>query len=236
MSPFWEYRLLDIREQLLMMSVLTERSFDQSIRGFQNRNDKLCEAVEADDSRIDALEMQIDEMVVTFMATHAPTACDARMMLALTKIASNLERVADEATKIARRSRELNAQPLLKVPTDISAMAETARDMLHDSISALVDGNPDKSVEIVARDRSVDALKRETERELIGHMLGNPKVVPRALNFLTVVRAVERVADHAKNIAEEVYFLSKAENIRHKSPTSGGREESDTKQNQEPPK
>lgn len=232
MSPFWEHRLFDIREQLLMMSVLTERNFAQSIRAFQERDDKLCESVEADDSRIDALEMQVDEMVVTFMATHAPTACDARLMLALTKIASNLERVADEATKIARRSRELNAQPLLGVPIDIPAMAEVARAMLHDSISALVDGNPDKSVEVVTRDRSVDELKKEMERELIRHMLANPKVVPRALNLLTVARAVERAADHAKNIAEEVYYLSKAENIRHKRANSDGSAEDEKEEKQ----
>jgi len=227
MSRFWEHRLIDIREQLLLMSTLTERSFAQSLRALEERSDSLCEAVEENDSRIDSLEMQIDEMVMTFMATHAPTASDARMMLALTKISSNLERAADEATKIARRSRELNAQPRLKTPVDISAMAEMAKAMLHDSISSFVEETPEKSVEIIRRDRSVDALKKEIERELIDSMEANPRSVPPALNLMTIVRAIERVADHAKNIAEEVFYLIEAQNIRHESsvkdqPRSGG--------------
>jgi phosphate transport system protein len=217
MSRFWEHRLIHIREQLLLMSTLTERSFAQSIRALQDRDDKLCEVVEANDSQIDDLEMKIDGMVMTFMATHAPTAGDARLMLVLTKISSNLERAADEATKIARRSRELNALPQLKVPVDIPAMAEMARVMLHDSISSFVEETPEKSVEIKRRDREVDALKKEIERELTEAMQANPRSVAPALNLMTVVRAIERVADHAKNIAEEVFYLTKAQNIRHES-------------------
>lgn len=203
------------------MSALTERSFALSIRALQDRDDKLCEEVEGNDSRIDALEMQIDEMVMTFMATHAPTASDARLMLALTKIAGNLERAADEATKIARRSRELNAQPRLKVGVDISGMAEITKTMLHDSISSFIEEAPDKSVEIIRRDPSVDALKREIERELTDAMQANAASIVPALNLMTIVRAVERVADHAKNVAEEVFYLTKAENIRHNSSGKG---------------
>lgn len=197
------------------MSTLTERSFTLSLRALQERDDKLCATVEENDARIDALEMQIDEMVMTFMATHAPTAGDARMMLASTKISSNLERAADEATKIARRSRELSAQPRLKAPVDISEMAEMARAMLHDSISSFMEETPEKSVEIIQRDRSVDALKKAIERELTESMQSNSRSVAPALNLMTIVRAIERVADHAKNIAEEVFYLNKAENIRH---------------------
>jgi phosphate transport system protein len=223
MSRFWEHRLIHLREQLLKMSTLTERSFSQCIRALQERDDKLCEAVEESDSRIDDLEMEIDGMVMAFMATHAPTAGDARLMLALTKISSNLERAADEATKIARRSRELNALPKLKVPVDISAMADMAKSMLHDSISSFVEEAPEKSMEITRRDRAVDALKKEIERELTDAMQADPRSVAPALNLMTVVRAIERVADHAKNIAEEVFYLNKAQNIRHES---SGKEQS----------
>ena len=215
MSQFWEQRLVDIRERLLTMSALTERSFSQSIRALLERDDKLCDAVEAGDSRVDALEVEVDEMVITFMATHAPTARDCRMMLAASKISQNLERIADEATKIARRSRELNMAPALRSFVDISSVAELAQTMLHDSISAFVEGDLDKSVDIVARDRSVDEMKKQIERELTGQMIDDPKSITRALHLLTVARAIERVADHATNIAEEVFYFYKAQDIRH---------------------
>ncbi len=197
------------------MSALTERNFAQSIRALLERNDKLGDAVEAEDSRVDALEIQVDEMVVLFMATHAPTARDCRMILAASKISNNLERIADEATKIARRSRELNMEPELRSSVDIAAMAEIAQAMLHDSITAFVDGNHDKSVEIIARDRAVDAMKKQIEGELTRQMIGNPKAVSRALHLMTVARAIERIADHATNIAEEVFYFYKAQDIRH---------------------
>jgi len=221
MSQFWEQRLVNIREQLLLMSGLAEQSFVLSIRALMERNDKLCDAVEAGDSRIDDLEVEVDEMVMTFMATHAPTARDCRMMLVATKISSNLERIADEATKIVRRARDLNGKPPLKSAIDIASMAGAAREMLHDSISVFVDGNHDRSVGIIARDRAVDEMKKQAERELVGQMMENSKEVDRALHLMTVVRAIERVADHATNIAEEVFYFYKAQNIRHEPSVKG---------------
>src|SRR5580698_5326502 len=108
MSLFWEQQIIDIREQLLMMSGLTERNLALAMRALVERDDKLCDAVEAGDSQIDQLEIQIDEMVITFMATHGPMARDCRLLLTASKISNNLERIADQATSIVRRTRELN--------------------------------------------------------------------------------------------------------------------------------
>jgi len=215
MSQFWEQRLVAIREQLLLMSGLAERNFALAMRALVERNDKLCDTVEAEDSPIDQLEIHIDEMVITYMATHGPTARDCRMMLAASKISSNLERIADEATKIARRTRELNTEPLLKPLIDIPIMADIAQEMLRDSITAFADGNHELAVEIIARDRSVDSINKQVEHELTGYMAESPKTIARALNLMTISRAVERVADHAPNIAEEVFYLYKARDIRH---------------------
>jgi len=215
MSQFWEQHLADIREKLLMMSGLTARNLAQAMRALVERDDKLCDTVEADDAQIDQFEIQIDEMVITYMATHGPIARDCRLLLAASKISSNLERIADQATKIVRRARELNTEPLLKPLIDIPLMADIAQEMLRDSITAFVDGNHELAVEIVGRDRSVDSINKQLERELTDYMVESPKTITRALNLMTVARAIERVADHATNIAEEVFYLYKAQDIRH---------------------
>ena len=215
MSQFWEQHLVNIREQLLLMSGLTERNLSLAMRALVERDDKLCATVEAEDTPIDELEIHIDEMVITYMATHGPVARDCRLMLTASKISSNLERIADQAVKIARRARELNHEPLLKPLIDIPIMAATAQEMLRDSITAFVDGNSELAVEIIARDKSVDAINKQLARELTSFMIENPKTITRALNLMTVAQAIERVADHATNIAEEVFYLNRGEDIRH---------------------
>jgi phosphate transport system protein len=215
MSQFWEQQLVDIREQLLMMSGLAERNLTLAMRGLVERDDKLADSVEAEDTQIDQLEIHVDEMVITYMATHGPVAKDCRFMLAASKISSNLERIGDEATTIARRTRELNTEPLLKPLIDIPLMADIAQEMLRDSITAFVNGTPDLAVEIVARDKSVNDIYKQLARELTSYMIESPKTITRALNLLTVAKCLERIADHATNIAEEVFYLYRAEDIRH---------------------
>jgi phosphate transport system protein len=215
MNQYWEQQLGEIREQLLMMGGLAERNLAVAMRALVERDDKLCDTVEAEDTQIDQLEIHIDELVITYMATHGPIARDCRLMLAASKIASNLERIGDQATTIARRSRELNKEPRLSPLVDISTMAEIASEMLRDSITAFVEANGEMAVEIVARDRSVNDLYRTVAKELTAEMIANPKTITRALNVLMIAKALERVADHATNVAEEVFYLYKGEDIRH---------------------
>lgn len=218
---FWEQQLNEIREQLLLMSGLTERVFALAIRSLVERDDKLADTVESEDDQIDHLEVQIDERVVTFISTHGAVARDCRFVLMASKISSNLERIADEATTIARRSRELNTEPLLKPLIDIPIMAETAREMLRDSITAFVDMKPDLAIEIIARDKTVDSIHKALVRELTAAMIENPGTITRALNLMRVAKAIERVADHATNIAEEVHYLSRGEDIRYNQELKG---------------
>ncbi len=215
MSHFWEKQLVDIREQLLMMSGLTERNLSLAMRALVDRDDKLADSAEAEDEQVDQLEVQIDEMVITYMATHGPIARDCRLMLTASKISNNLERIADQATKIARRARKLNTEPLLKPLIEIPMMAEIAQEMLRDAITAFVEENHELAVEIIARDHSVDSINKQVQRELTETMIANPQSVTRALNLMTVAQAIERVADHATNIAEEVFYLYQGEDIRH---------------------
>jgi len=215
MSQFWEQRLDDIGQQLHSMSELTENNVALALRALAERDDKICAEVEEADSRIDALEVHVDDMVITFMATHAPTARDCRLMLAASKISNNLERTADEATKIARRVREMNTEPMLEISREISMVGEVAHEKLRDSITAFLKVDNELLIEVIARDRSVDSIKKQIERDLTRQMEEQPEVILRALHLMTIVRAIERVADHATNIAEEAYYLYNAEDIRH---------------------
>jgi len=213
-GPAFE-QISQIRETLLMMSSLASRNLALAMRALIERDEKLAHAVETEDSQLDELEVTIDEMVINHMATHAPVATDCRFMLVASKISSDLERIADQAVAIARRSLELNKEPLLKPLIDIPRMAQIAESMLRDSITALVDRKPELAQEIVKRDKEVDAINKQLARELTSFMLEDPSTITRALNLTIVARCLERVADHCKNIAEEVYYLYHAVDIRH---------------------
>ena len=208
-------QIVKIRETLLMMASLTDRNLSLAMRALVDRDEKLAAAVEAEDSQLDELEVTVDELVINHMATHAPVATDCRFMLVASKISSNLERIADQAVAIARRSLELNKEPLLKPLIDIPRMAQIAEGMLRDGITAFVDRKPELAQEIIKRDKEVDMINKQLARELTSFMLEDPATITRALNLTIVARCLERIADHCKNIAEEVYYLYQAVDIRH---------------------
>jgi len=211
----FETELGQIREQLLLMSSLTERNLSLAMKGLVERNDALAHTVESEDSQIDQLEIAVDEMVITYMATHAPVARDCRFMLAASKISSNLERIGDQATTIARRTRELNKEPLLKPLIDIPMMADIASDMLRDGITCFVEQDVDTAISIIARDKSVDAIYKQLARELTTYMIEDPKTISRALHLMVIAKALESAADHAANIAEDIVYLYRAQDVRH---------------------
>jgi phosphate transport system protein len=212
---FWEQRLAEIREHVLRMAGLVERNLGQALRALFERDDDLCDLVEAEDAEIDQLEIQIDEMIVAFSATHAPTARDCRLMLVASKISGNLERMADEATKIARRARELNAEPPLVEPGDLARSGQITQEMVRESIRSFAEGDCALALKVIARDQSVDDIHKQVERALFCRMVECPTTVVRALNLMTVSQAIERIADHATNIAEEAYYLNRGRDIRH---------------------
>lgn len=208
-------QIANIRETLLMMASLADRNLSLAMRALVERDEKLADSVEAEDSQLDELEVTIDELVINHMATHAPVATDCRFMLVASKISSNLERIADQAVSVARRSKELNKEPLLKPLIDIPRMAQIAESMLRDSVTAFIERKPELAQEIIKRDKEVDAINKQLARELTSFMLEDPATITRALNLTIVARCLERIADHCKNIAEEVYYLYQAVDIRH---------------------
>ncbi|NBV85410.1 MAG: phosphate transport system regulatory protein PhoU [Verrucomicrobia bacterium] len=216
MSLYWEQHLAEIREQLLMMSSLTERNLGQSTRALMGRDDALAHLVEAEDAEVDQLEKTIDEKVVTYISTHGPMARDCRFLITASKIASELERIADQATTIARRARDLNRGPELSILSNVSLMASEVQSMLRQSIKAFVERDTDLALEVIGRDKLVDAEYKDAAREVEASIVADASTTARALHLLTVAKALERAGDHATNIAEEVFFLYKGEDIRHK--------------------
>lgn len=220
MSQVFEQQLNKIREQLLMMSSLVERNLHLTFKSLVDRDSAKADMAEAEDNEIDTLEIQIDEMIVTYMATHGAMATDCRFLIVASKVVSNLERMGDLAVTVARRARELNQEPQLKPLIDIPRMGNLAVEMLKESINAFIEKQPEKAQEVILKDKAVDDINRQMTRELTTYMIEDPKNITRCLNLLLVSRAIERMADHAKNIAEEVYYLYRAKDIRHQNSLS----------------
>lgn len=215
MNLLLEIPISKIRETLLLMSSLTGRNFMLAIQALNERDGKMADRVEEEDDRLDQLEIEIDEQVIGYMATRGPVATDCRFALAASKISSNLERIGDEATTIARRSRLLNQEPPLGPGFDLSQIVALTSAMLNDSITAFIEKNPELALEIVARDGAVDDLHRQLVRNLTGYMKENEGSINRCISMIRIVKCIERIADHAANIAEDVYYLYRGRDIRH---------------------
>ena len=215
MSHPFETQLAHIRETLLMMSSLTDRNLTLAVRALRERDDRLADLVESADSDVDQLEIAVDDLVVTYMATHGPIARDSRLMLIASKISSNLERIADQATTIARRARALNKEPQLTEVSDIPAMATLTQQLLHETITAFVEGKFELAQAIIPRDKEIDELNRRISARLINLMIEKPENITRALHLITIAKALERAADHVQNIAEDVFYLFSGQDIRH---------------------
>jgi phosphate transport system protein len=215
MGVYWEQHLNEIREDLLLMSGLTERNLSQSVRALLERDDELAHLVEAEDGEVDELEKRIDDKVVTYISTHGPMARDCRFLITASKIASELERIADQATTIARRTRDLNRRAPLPSMAGIPAMAVEVQEMLGQSIRSFVERETELALAVIARDKAVDHEYKGCVAAVEATIVADPETTTRALHLLTISKALERAGDHAANIAEEVFYLYEGEDIRH---------------------
>lgn len=206
--------LTKLKESLLAMASHAESAVARAVRSLMERNEALADEVEADDNILDQFEIEIDDVALHLLA-KAPLATDLRLITVAMKISQNLERVGDEAVTIARRSRELNAEPQLKPYVDIPRMASMGVDMLRDALTAFVNRDTEKARSVVPRDSDVDDLNRQLHRELAAFMVERPVNITRCLKLMTIAKSLERIADHATNIAEEVVYLYEAKDIRH---------------------
>ena len=207
--------LASLRNNVLMMSGLTERSLDRAMKGLFERNDDLCANAIADDEEIDQLEKQIDKDGVEVLLRFQPVASDLRRVVSAMKLSSNLERMADQATNIARKARKLNQHPPLAEVDLIVPMYKQAMSMFKDSVDAYVREDVELGRAVVPRDEELDELNRVASRRLIARMSEDPDQLRGYLNLMFIARHLERVGDHATNIAEDAVYAAAAEDIRH---------------------
>ncbi len=214
MQRHFDQELDELKNKLLAMGGHAEKSLNQSVEALVSRDDALAASVKANDSILDQLEIEIDDLAIHLLS-KAPLASDLRLITVAMKISQNLERVGDEATTIARRALELNKEAQLKPYVDIPRMAGIAAEMLKAALDAFVNREPDKARALIPRDKEVDEINRQLHRELSSFMIENPQNITRCLNLMVISKSLERIADHATNIAEEVVYLYEARDIRH---------------------
>ena len=210
----FDQELAALKEKLLTMASKAEAAVNNALKALVDRDDDLARSVKEEDNAIDQLEIEVDEMAIGLLS-KAPLASDLRLITVAMKISHDLERVGDEATTISRRAVELSQEPQLKPYIDIPRMAKMALEMLGDALDAFVNANPEKARAVIPRDKEVDALNRQLHRELSSYMVEKPTTITRCLNLMVISKSLERIADHATNVAEEVVYLYEAKDIRH---------------------
>src|SRR5436309_1079153 len=214
MLHHFDTELDNLKQKLLAMASHAETAVNQAVQALTERNHDLAIQVKENDKVLDQFEIEIDDLAVHLLA-KAPLANDLRLITVAMKISQNLERVGDEAAKIAKRARDLSQEPPLKPVPDIPAMAALALEMLRKSLDSFVHHDPAAARALIPRDKEVDTLNKQIHRELAHQMVADPETITRCLNLMIVYKRLERIADHATNIAEEVVYLCEAQDIRH---------------------
>ena len=214
MATHFEQELDELKQKLLTMAGHAETAVQRAVKALVDRDEKLARKVKEEDTVLDRLEIEIDDLAINLLS-KAPLATDLRFITVAMKISHDLERVGDEATTISRRALELNEEPQLKPYVDIPRMAQLGSEMLKEAMESFVQHAPDRARAIIPRDKEVDNLNRQLHRELASFMVETPNTITRCLHLMVISKSLERVADHATNIAEEVVYLWEGNDIRH---------------------
>ncbi len=217
----FQRELEELRENLLKMATLVEDGIRNAVQSLVKRDSELARLTFEGEDRINALEIAIDDDCLRLLALRQPMAVDLRFITSAMKIVTDLERMGDEAVNIAERAIPLNQEPLLKPYIDIPRMAEIAQSMLRDVLGAFVNRNSKQARSVCERDDLVDGLNDQIFRELLTYMMSDPTTITRAAHLLIVSRSLERIADHATNVAEDVIFMADALVIKHHADAKG---------------
>jgi phosphate transport system protein len=211
----YEEELRGLRAGLLKMGGLAERQIAEAIDSLVDRNTEQARSTIARDVEVNRMDTEMDERCIRLLALHQPAASDLRFITTGLKITTDLERIGDNAVNICERAIELNEEPQLKPYIDVPRMAEIAQSMVKDSLDAFMRDDTALAEEVIDRDDEVDQLNYQIYRELLSYMAEDPQTIPRATRILFVSKYLERIADHATNIAEMVVFMVKGRTIRH---------------------
>jgi len=213
--PIFDEELKALREKVLKLGSMVEDAVRDSVRALVDRDSELAKEVVMRDHLINALDVGIDEECVRLIALRQPMARDLRLITTTMKITTDLERMGDLAVNIAERAIELNEEPQLKPFVNIPKMAEITQSMVRDTLDAFVTGCSHLPYEVIKRDDEVDDLTVKNFEELLGLMIQDPKIIPLAVKRTYIAKYLERIADHATNIAEMTIYMCKGKMIRH---------------------
>jgi len=214
MENHFEIGIENLRQKLLVMASHTEKAVNDAVQALTQRDHDLALRVKEEDDVIDKCEVEIDDLAILLL-TKAPLATNLRLVTVAMKISQDLERIGDEASKIAKRARDLTQEPPVKLTLDLTRMARLALEMLKTALDAFVNRDPAAARLIIPRDKEVDAMNKQIHNALVQHMVDNPDTISRCLHWIVAAKSLERIADHATNIAEDVVYLCEAQDIRH---------------------
>jgi phosphate transport system protein len=215
MKRFFDAELETFRSQLILMGETAIEQVRTAVKALIEANPGLANQVIAADDKLDRLEVEIDDEAVRYMNLRAPIASELRLVIVGMKASHDLERVGDEATSIAKRAIKLNAEPQLKPYIDLPRIATMALEMLRDALDCFLQVDEAKAIAVCKRDAEVDNINHQLYRELTSFMIEKPETISRAIELMFISKSIERIADHATNIAEEMIYLSQGKDVRH---------------------
>jgi len=214
----FDEELAGLKQKILRMGALVEEQIQEAMKALVERDEVLARQVIENDRRVNTLDVEIDEECLELLALYQPAARDLRFITTAMKISTELERMSDLAENVCERTIELNEEPQLKPYIDIPRMAEMALKMVWEALDAFVKGDSSLARKVLKDDDAVDALTKQLFRELLSFMLENPQTITRAIRLSFISKYIERIADHATNVAELVVYLVEGKIIRHTIP------------------
>ena len=215
MERHFEKGLEQVKERLVWMGSLAERAVHQAVQAVLDSNAEIAQRVLEEENAINEMQIEIDEQVMKMLALHQLTAGDLRFMLGVARINSDLERIGDQAVNIAQSAQRVLRHPRVKPYVDLPRMSEIAEEMVRDSLNAVVHKDVELARRVLDRDDIVDSLRDQVFRELLTYMMENSAVVYPAFELILVAKNLERIADHATNIAEDVIYIVAGRDVRH---------------------
>ena len=214
----YDAELKDLKQRILTMGGLVEKMITDAIKALVDRDTELAEKIIAMDHEVNGHEVAIDEKCLELLALRQPAGRDLRFITLALKIVTDLERIGDKCANMAKRARQLNQEPPLKPYVDIPRMAHWVEQMIKEALDAFVRGDAELAIKVCKDDQMVDDLNQQVQRELYTYMLEDPATISRAMRLTYISKSLERIADHATNIAEMVIFMVKGKDIRHTLP------------------
>lgn len=218
MERHFEKDLEDLKERLLWMGSLAERAVHQAIHSVLDSDEALARTVLDEEGAINELQVEIDDRVVQLLALYQLMAADLRFVLACSRINNDLERIGDQAVNIAQSAQRIVRHPRVKPYVDLPRMSELAEEMVRDALNAVVHKDVELAKNVLVRDDQVDQLRDQIFRELLSYMMGDSAVVFSSFELILVAKNLERIGDHATNIAEDVIYMVAGSDVRHSAP------------------